>query len=107
MKLVIILSIEECHEELRSIYRDHGVRIFSEMDIRGYPLSPKDGSAPFGWFSDADPAVYSTAGFAFLETGKADELMNALSDYTCEGEPGHPIHAFMMPVDRAVSSGTE
>lgn len=102
MKFVIILSIEECHEQLRSIYRRHGVRIFSEVDIRGYPLSPKDGTAPFGWFSDSDPAVYSTAGFAFLEASKAQELMEALANYSCEGEPDHPIHAFMMPVDRAV-----
>lgn len=102
MKFVIILSIEECHEQLRRIYRDHGVRIFSEVDIRGYPLSPTDGSAPFGWFSDADPAVYSTAGFAFLRADKADRLMDAIADYSCEGEPAHPIHAFMMPVDRSV-----
>lgn len=107
MKLVIILSIEEYREKLHKIYRDHGVRIFSEMDIRGYPLSPKDGSAPFGWFTDSDPAVYSTAGFAFMGAAQAEELMDALADYTCEGEPDHPIHAFMLPVDRAVQSTSE
>lgn len=102
MKLVIILSIQECHEQLRSIYRNQNVRIFSEVDIRGYPISPKDGSVPFGWFSDADPAVYSTAGFAFVESGKAAALMDALEEFTCKGEPDHPIHAFLLPVDRAV-----
>jgi len=102
MKLIAILSIDECHEVLRKLFYAHGVDILSEVDIKGYPMPDADGDRP-SWFSASLSAVYSTLSFAFTDDDKADSLMDALETFACEGEPDHPVHAFLLPVERMVT----
>ncbi|PIQ63353.1 MAG: hypothetical protein COV99_02940 [Bacteroidetes bacterium CG12_big_fil_rev_8_21_14_0_65_60_17] len=102
MKLIAVLSIDECHEALRKLFYAHGVRMLSEIDIKGYPVPDASGERP-AWFSERLSAVYSTLSFAFTETDKADALMDALATFVCEGAPHNPVHAFLLPVERMVT----
>lgn len=102
MKLIAILSIDECHESLRRLFYAQNVHILSEVDIKGYPMPDTRSERP-AWFSARLWEVYSTLSFAFTDDEKADRLMDALASFVCEGEPDHPVHAFLLPVERMVT----
>ena len=101
MKLLAILSLDEYANDLHALYRDHKIKVFSEIDIRGYPLEETDASS-FGWFGNAPVTAYSTLAFAFLEDAQADALMEALRTHSRTQDADHPVRAFLMPVEQAI-----
>lgn len=102
MKLVAIMSLEQDADTLRQLYREHHIKIFSETDIRGYPLQEHHEARDLPWFGRMHNPVYSELTFAFVEPEQADELLDAIVAYNDEHTSDHPIRAFLMPVERAV-----
>jgi hypothetical protein len=99
VKLIAVMSIHEYADELRRLFREHRVPVFSETDIQGYNLhaDPPENS---NWFADRHVPVYSHLIFAFTEAGKADELMEAIRKRSSELDPKNPIRAFQLHVEK-------
>lgn len=102
MKLVAIMSLDAYRDDLHQIYRQHEVRVFSELDIRGYHHQKTPPAAAVGWFGGTDTAAYSTLTWAFLPEAQAGDLLGAIEDYNETHSLDHPVRAFQMPVDRSV-----
>ena len=102
MKLVAIMSLDAYRKDLHQIYREHEVRVFSELDIRGYHHQKPPPATKVGWFGGTDSAAYSTLTWAFLPEEQAGDLLEAIEDYNEMHNLDHPIRAFQMPVDRSV-----
>lgn len=102
MKLVAIMSLDAYRDDLHRIYREHEVRVFSELDIRGYHHEESPPAPDVGWFGGTDTSAYSTLTWAFLPEEKATELLGAIEEYNDAHDLDHPVRAFQMPVDRSV-----
>lgn len=101
MKLIAVMSIEEYAGELRKIFSEHRVPVFSETEINGYKLLP-DTRANDNWFAGKHTSVYSHIVFAFVEAKKADELLEAIQQYCKQHECANPIRAFQLGVEKFV-----
>ncbi|MBX7150141.1 hypothetical protein K1X84_00775 [bacterium] len=101
MKLIAVMSIEEYAGELRKIFSEHRVPVFSETEINGYKLLPEMGEKD-NWFSGKHTAVYSHIVFAFVEAQKADELLSAIQEYCKQRDCANPIRAFQLSVEKFV-----
>ena len=102
MKLVAVMSLDAYRDDLHRIYRDHDIRIFSEIDIQGYHYQQTPAATEIGWFGHASHPAYSTLTWAFLPDEQAGPLLDAIDAFNTRNDPSHPVHAFQMPVDRAV-----
>lgn len=102
MKLVAVMSLDAYRDDLHRIYRDHEIKVFSELDIEGYHHSQTPTAAAVGWFGRMDTPAYSTLTWAFLGEGQATDLLGAIEDYNDTHDLDHPVRAFQMPVDHAV-----
>jgi hypothetical protein len=102
MKLVAVMSLDGCCDDLRQIYRDHAVQVFSEIDIQGYYHREPAKATDVSWFGRFDSPAYSTLTWAFLADDQATGLMDAIAAYNAERNLDHPVRAFELPVDRAV-----
>lgn len=102
MKLVAVMSLEAYRDDLHRIYRDHAIRVFSEIDIEGYHHSQPPPPTAIGWFGRSDSPAYSTLTWAFLREDQAADLLDAIEHYNDTHQLDHPVRAFQMPVDKAV-----
>jgi hypothetical protein len=102
MKLVAVMSLDSYRDDLHRIYREHAIRVFSEIDIEGYHHSQPSPATAIGWFGRSNSPAYSTLTWAFLADDQADDLLDAIQAYNDTHNLDHPVRAFEMPVDRAV-----
>ena len=102
MKLVAVMSLEAYRDDLHRIYRDHQIRVFSEIDIEGYHHRQTPPATAVGWFAASMSPAYSTLTWAFLPETQAGDLLGAIERYNADNDLDHPVRAFQMPVDTAV-----
>ncbi|WP_258096141.1 hypothetical protein [Salinibacter sp. 10B] len=102
MKLVAVMSLDAYRDDLHRIYREHAIRVFSELDIEGYHHSQTPSAAAIGWFGRSESPAYSTLTWAFLAEEQAADLLDAIEHYNDTHNLDHPVRAFQMPVDKAV-----
>ena len=98
MKAVILMYLDDDSKGVEQLLADHEVVAYSEMSIEGHGL----GTA--GWYGEVAP-FQSRMLLAFLSAAKADELLVAVGNCTGCVDPGHPIHAWMVDVEKSVISG--
>lgn len=101
MKLIVVMSIEQHADELRRLFREHQVPVFSETEVEGFRLH-RDQNEGENWFSHRHVGVSSHVVFAFVEADKAGELMDAIAKRTREMDPTNPMRAFQLEVEKAV-----
>ncbi len=99
MKLIVVMGIEEHQEKLRHIFRDHKVPVHSEIPIQGFTHQDAFDEAG-NWFAVHHPAIDSQLFFAFVEDGRADELMNGIRAYCADEKLPNRIRAFQMNVEQ-------
>lgn len=99
MKAVILMYLEDDSKGIEKLLADHDVSAYSELPVEGHGL----GTA--GWYGKVAP-FQSRMLLAFLSAAKADELLKAVAD--CMGcvDREHPIHAWMVDVEKSVTSGS-
>lgn len=102
MKLVVVMSLDAYRDDLHKIYRDHQIRVFSEIDIEGYHHQQTPAPTAVGWFGYSESPAYSTLTWAFLRQEQAVELLEAIEEYNGQRNLDHPVRAFQMPVDRSI-----
>ena len=98
MKAVILMYLEDDSEGIETLLSDHDVSAFSELPVEGHGL----GTA--GWYGKVAP-FRSRMLLAFLSAAKAEELLVAVSNCTGCVDKEHPIHAWMVDVEKSVTSG--
>lgn len=99
MKLIAVMAIEQYAQDLRKLFREHHVTIFSESEIRGFRSDAADRDSS-NWFAHTASPIYSHLVFAFVEESKAAELMQAIRDHGKTIDRDHPMRAFQMHVEQ-------
>ena len=102
MKLISVMSLTAYRDQVRGLFDEHNVQIYSETDIVGHS---SDTIQQYGWWSfDRDGTnMYSVLFFAVLPADKASEIMASIEALrNTEENPGHPIRAFQVNVEKMV-----
>ncbi|MCK6541454.1 hypothetical protein L6Q79_02085 [bacterium] len=99
MKLIAVMTIEQYAQDLRKLFREHHVTIFSESEIRGYRSDATERD-PSNWFAHTASPIYSHLVFAFVDESKAAELMQAIRNHGQTMDHDHPMRAFQMHVEQ-------
>lgn len=101
MKLLVVMSIEAHANEIRKLFVQHQVPVYSEAPISGFRLPPAAAHAD-NWFADRHVQVYSHLIFAFVQASKAGELLDAVRTLSAEMAEPNPIRAFQLSVDKFI-----
>jgi len=98
--MIGIMCLEHCSKQVRKIFKDFEVSIFSELDVKGYS---SEKTSQVGWWpGDHELPNFSSLCFAMISKEKADDIMDAIDKMVKEDETGHPIRAFLMDVERMI-----
>lgn len=103
MKLIAVFCIEEYKREVKKIFIDNNVPVFSGVDIRGFRIPDKSLPNGANWFSDHSEYEHSVLNFAFVNAEQADKMLEAIKQTNQSAEMERPIHAFQMNVEKYVS----
>ena len=100
MKLLIILSIAEFSDEVRSMMTRNNVPVFSETEMYGF-RSEKHKPDIRSWFSQDDKGIYSTLFFSFQDEATVKKILIEVKKYNKEYEGDHdnPLHAYQVAVE--------
>lgn len=101
MKLIILLGVEACEKDLRKIFHQNDVDIYSEFPIQGHK---QFGTLPdpTNWFGKRDDTTYSTMAFSFVTEEKAQAVLASVAAYNQDNPSAYPLHAFRLAVEAAV-----
>ncbi len=98
MKLVILMHLEDDADGVEQMLAHHEVAAYTELPVLGH------GSGAQGWYGEVAP-YRSRMLLAFLEEDKAGELIDSVETCTACKHPQHPMHAWVVDVERSVVSG--
>jgi nitrogen regulatory protein PII len=100
MKMIAIMCLEHCSKQVRKIFKDFEVSVFSELDVRGYS---SDKTSQIGWWpGDHEQPNYSSLCFAIITKEKAEEIMDAIEKMSKDNDSDYPVRAFLMDVERMI-----
>jgi hypothetical protein len=95
------MSLAQFRDQVRQLFEQHEVQIYSEVEITGHTA---DTINTYGWWvfeKDGIP-MYSTLFFAVVSDGKAAEIMESITSVREEWDPNHPPRAFLVDVEKMV-----
>lgn len=100
MKLLIILSIAEYADEVRSMMTRNNVPVYSETEMYGF-ITEKHKPDIRTWFSQDDPGIYSTLFFSFQDETTVKTMLQEVEKYNKGmGQEGdNPLHAYQVAVE--------
>ena len=103
MKLVVILCIEEHTPEVRKIFKEQKVPIYSKTEAKGYKNREFLPDAS-NWFSHGGNGTFSEVFFSFIPVEMSNNLMDAVEHFNQEhpDATNYPLHAFELDVTRTV-----
>lgn len=97
MKLVFVLYLEEDEALVMKGFRELGVSVFSRLDLEG-----RHGAGAAGWYGEVPP-YRSQMVFAVFPDQEADALLEAVRHWPTGQDAAHPVRAFQVDVERAVT----
>ncbi|MEX2467510.1 MAG: hypothetical protein WD995_11415 [Gemmatimonadota bacterium] len=95
MKLVFLMYLEDDDALVMKGFREKGVSVFSRLPLEGH------GSGAGGWYGEIAP-YRSRMVFAVLPDLEAEALLEAVEGWPAGQDPGHPVRAFQVDVEKAV-----
>jgi hypothetical protein len=98
MKLVILMHLEDDAEGVEQLLAEHEVAAYTELPVLGH------GAGAQGWYGEVAP-FRSRMRLAFLKKDKAEQLIEAVEHCTICKHPRHPVHAWVVDVERSAISG--
>ena len=103
MKLIVILCIEENTPDVRKIFREQKVAVYSKVESKGYKNQEfiPDTS---NWFSQGRIGTFSEVFFSFVPAEQSENLLDAVQHFNDEhpNAKNYPLHAFELDVTRTV-----
>jgi hypothetical protein len=100
MKFLAVMGHEESRPQVRALFKEHQVKMFSSFDIMGCNCESKGKEQQPWWPTDAMPGSYSSLCFAILDDDKADAIMLELEKNPIAVEKDFPARAFLMNVEK-------
>lgn len=101
MELLIITGVKSFEEEIKQLLKKAGVKIYSQMDVKGYKdLSEEPQGA--NWFASESGEHWSVLFYAFIESGYVDEVLKAIEVLNSSQETHSYIHAAVLEIKRFV-----
>lgn len=100
MKLLVLTAIKEDKKALTKVMHQAGIQTFSITETVGF----KGDDSPNlldSWFANGSEQVDSIFLFSFTEDLKAEATMTVVREYNENGHSKFPIHAFILPVEKA------
>ena len=97
MKLVFLMYLEDDDALVMEGFRKLGVSVFSRLALEGRKVA---GAA--GWYGDVPP-FRSQMVFAVFPDAEAEALLEAVRHWPAGEDPAHPVRAFQVDVERAVT----
>ena len=103
MKLIVILCIEEHTPDVKKIFHEQKIPVYSKVESKGYKnreFIPDTSN----WFSKGGVGTFSEVFFSFVPDELADGLFKAAEHFN-ESHPNaknYPLHAFELDVNRAI-----
>jgi hypothetical protein len=98
VKLVILMHLEDDTPGVEKLLADHEVAVYTELPVLGH------GQGAQGWYGEVSP-YRSRMLLAFLAEDMAAQLIDAVEECTTCQHPAHPVHAWVVDVERSVVSG--
>lgn len=100
MKLLIILSIAEYSNEVRSMMTRNNVPVYSETEMYGF-RTEKHKPDIRTWFSQDEQGIYSTLFFSFQDESTVKKILKEVEEYNrnLEGDRDNPLHAYQIAVE--------
>jgi len=101
MKLLLVTSVEEFHNDIIQIFKDAKIENFSESEIGGH----KQNSSVLvstNWFAAEKSGTQSNLFFSFTEEHKIDVLFRLLKEYNANLETNNPIKAVVLPIEKTL-----
>ncbi len=102
MKLLVVMGIEAYKEELKKIFFESNVFVFSEMEVAGFKRPEANASRSGNWFSGGSTPVYSTMCIAFTEAENADKVLQAIASFNQNSEVVNPFHGYQLSVEKSI-----
>lgn len=100
MKLLIILSIAEFADEVRSMMTRNNVPVYSETEMYGF-RTEKHKPDIRTWFSQGNQGIYSILFFSFQSEETVKQILEEVENYNKEsaGDQDNPLHAYQVDVE--------
>lgn len=100
MKLLIILSVAEFADEVRSMMTKNNVPVYSETEMYGF-RTEKHQPDIRAWFSQPNRGIYSTLFFSFQNEETVKQILKEVNAYNkeFEGDRDNPLHAYQVAVE--------
>ena len=100
MKFLAIMGHEETRPQVRKLFQQHRVHMFSNRAIRGCNCQRSEMESMSWWPSDESLGTYSSLCFAILDASKAEEIMAELEKNPIAVDKDFPARAFLMNVEK-------
>lgn len=100
MKLVGLMSLTDDQQEIRKIFEQSHIQIYSELDIHGHTA---DSLRHYGWWpAEGGQPIYSQLYFAIISREEAAGLLDKVEKFNAQREGLHPVRAFIVDVEKMI-----
>jgi len=100
MKFLAIMGHEEIRPQVRKLFQQHRVHMFSNVAIHGCNCQRSERESMSWWPSDENLGTYSSLCFAIVDAEKAEEIMAELERNPIAVDKDFPARAFLMNVEK-------
>lgn len=101
MELLIITAVQSYEGDIKKLLKEHGVKVFSHMDVNGYKELPET-SLEANWFASSHNEHRSVLFYAFVDDQGVDDVMNAIADFNKEQDSESHVHAVLLEVKKSI-----
>ena len=100
MKLTVILSISEYHDDVASLLDQSGIRRFSTVGIRGFKKGKHTDLK--SWFGEHSPHIKTNSimFLCFTTDEEASRLISNVDECNLNCMNSFPVHAFVLDVEK-------
>ena len=101
MKLVIVTSVKEFHNDIAKLFKKGNIKNYSKLDIEGY----KNGNLSelsSNWFASDKHGNESNMFFSFTEEDNIDALFELIKEFNQSIETNNPIRAIVVPIEKFI-----
>jgi hypothetical protein len=100
MKLVFLMYLEDDDTLVRTQLEQMSVQLFSQLPLEGH------GAGASGWYGEVVP-YRSRLAFAVVPDDQANALLGAVRSWPAGQDPQHPVRAFQVNIEEAVTQLTD
>ena len=101
MKLLIVTCLNELLDDIKNIFNQADIDVFSTANIIGHRNGQAENMLA-DWFASGDEQADSVMFFTFTTESKAALSMELIMNYNKNLKENFPVRAFMLDVEKLV-----